>query len=305
MKVAIIDLGTNTFNLLVRDTVHGTTLINNKIPVKLGSGGISSGTIAPDAYERGLDAMITHKSTAADAGVDMILAFATSAVRSASNGEEFVKEVFETTQIRVEVIDGMREAELIFKGVQQAVEIGEAPVLVMDIGGGSTEFILGNRDEVFWANSYELGVTRLLDQFAPENPIRPEEAMQIRRHAESMLGDLLTAYREHPAEMLIGSSGSFDTLYDILALRHGRAPLQSGQISGSFDEGELRILINDLISATVKERLEMPGMLEMRAEMIHLAGIQIALVLDLLNIEKLRLSTYSLKEGVYAERIKN
>lgn len=304
MRIAIIDLGTNTFNLLIRDTEEGTTLYNGKISVKLGSGGITDGRIADAAFERGLEAMISHRSTAADYGVDMILAFATSAVRSAANGDEFVAAVKEATQIDVEVIGGLREAELIFKGVQQAVEIGEEPVLIMDIGGGSTEFILGNNKEVFWANSYELGVTRLLDQFKPHNPILPQQAMQLRAYTESMLGDLIEAYQKHPARMLIGSSGSFDTMYDVLALRHNRPPLQSGQISGSFDEGELRILINDMIAATVKERLEMPGMLEMRAEMIHIAGIEIALVLDLLNIEKIRLSTYALKEGVYAERIK-
>lgn len=304
MRIAIIDLGTNTFNLLIRDTESGLTLYNNKIPVKLGSGGITDGRIADDAFNRGIEAMISHRSTAADYNADIILAFATSAVRSANNGDEFVKEIFEVTQIKVEVIGGLREAELIFKGVQQAVEIGDEPVLIMDIGGGSTEFILGNKHEVFWANSYELGVTRLLDLFKPHNPILPQQAMQLREYIKSALEDLMEAYQKYPARMLIGSSGSFDTLYDILALRHGRAPLQSGQISGSFDEGELRILINDLIAATTEERLEMPGMLEMRAEMIHLAGIQIALVLDLLSIDKIRLSTYSMKEGVYAERMK-
>ncbi len=248
--------------------------------------------------------MISHRSTAADYNADLILAFATSAVRSATNGDEFVEAVYEATQIKVEVIGGIREAELIFKGVQQAVEIGDDPVLIMDIGGGSTEFILGNKHEVFWANSYELGVTRLLDMFSPSDPIKPEEANAVRKHIQHTLGDLLEAYAKHPAKMLIGSSGSFDTLYDVLALKHGRAPLQLGQISGSFDEGELRLLINDLIAATIEERLIMPGMLEMRVEMIHLAGIQIALVLDLLQIEKIRLSTYSLKEGVYAERTK-
>lgn len=304
MRIAIIDLGTNTFNLLIRDTESGLTVYNNKIPVKLGSKGITDGKIAPDAYERGLDAIIAHKSMAEDFHADMILAFATSAVRSASNGKEFVKDVYEATQIQVEIIDGMREAELIFKGVSQACEIGDEPVLIMDIGGGSTEFILGNKHEVFWANSYDLGVTRLLDLFQPSNPIKPEQATSVRQHVRSHLGDLLEAYREHPATMLIGSSGSFDTLYDVLALRHGRPPLQGGQISGSFDRGELSLLINDLLAATVEQRLKMPGMLEMRAEMIHLSGIQIALVLDLLNIERIRLSTYSLKEGVYAERIK-
>lgn len=304
MRIAIIDMGTNTFNLLIKDTEEGTTLYNQKIHVKLGSKGITEGKIAEDAFNRGVDAMITHRSVAADYNADLILAFATSAVRSASNGDDFVEAVREATQIEVEVIGGMREAELIFKGVQQAVEIGEDPVLIMDIGGGSTEFILGNKHQVFWANSYELGVTRLLDMFKPSDPITPEEATVIRKHIRLQLGDLLEAYRQYPAKMIIGSSGSFDTIYDVIACNANRPPLQSGQISGSFDEGELRIVLNDLIGATVKERLEMPGMLEMRAEMIHLAGIQIALVLDLLNIEKIRLSTYALKEGVYAERLK-
>ncbi len=304
MRIAIIDLGTNTFNLLIRDTDSGNTIFNHKIPVKLGSKGITSGRIAEDAFERGIEAMISHKTSTSDHHVDMILAFATSAVRSASNGNEFVEAIYEATQIQVEVIDGLREAELIFKGVRQACSIGDQPVLIMDIGGGSTEFILGNENEVFWANSYPLGVTRLLDLFQPSDPITEDETGLVKDHIREALTDLVEAHSKYPATTLIGSSGSFDTIYDVVQLRNNQLPLQSGQISGVFDSLQLREAMDQLESATIEERLEMPGMLEMRAEMINLSAIQIALVLDLLQIEDIRLSTYSLKEGVYAERIK-
>ncbi|MFN3875605.1 MAG: hypothetical protein ACK4L7_06805, partial [Flavobacteriales bacterium] len=163
---AIIDLGTNTFNLLVYE--HGPAglrLVKSvELPVFLGKGGIEKGMIAADAFARGLEALGRHKATAEAEGAVRIRGFGTSMLRNAGNGSEFARRAQEELGIGITIIPGDREAELILAGVRQAVPFGPQPSLVMDIGGGSTEFILATDKALMWKRSFELGVTRLRER---------------------------------------------------------------------------------------------------------------------------------------------
>ena len=163
MRVAIIDLGTNTFNLLICDKKDESDKIifKNKISVKLGEGGIDKGIIADAPYQRGIKALEDHLNTIKKYEVDKHRAFATSAIRSTKNGSDFVREVFEKLALKIEVIDGDKEAELIYQGVKKAILFDLDYKLIMDIGGGSTEFIIANAKGVRWKKSYLLGVSRL------------------------------------------------------------------------------------------------------------------------------------------------
>ena len=141
MRVAIIDLGTNTFNLLICDKKGESqkTIFKNKIAVKLGEGGIDKGIIDQAPYQRGIKALEDHLNTIKEYDVDKVRAFATSAIRSTKNGADFVSEVFEKLALKIEVIDGDKEAELIYQGVRKAIQFDLDYKLIMDIGGGSTE----------------------------------------------------------------------------------------------------------------------------------------------------------------------
>ena len=153
MRTAVIDLGTNTFNLLIAEASIGggfATLYNEKLPVKLGEGGINKGIITDEAFYRGVQAMSYYADMIRQWKGEKILAFATSAVRNASNGNDFVRTVKEKTGIDIHVINGNQEAEYIARGVSQAVKLGKKHSLVMDIGGGSTEFIILNDSEILW-----------------------------------------------------------------------------------------------------------------------------------------------------------
>ncbi len=147
MKTGIIDMGTNTFNLLIEDE-GGQVYYNDKIPVKLGQGGIDHNHIAPPAFQRGLDALSRFRTICTEKGAEQIFAFATSAIRSADNGQQFVEEVEEQTGIRTNIIDGDREAMFIYEGVKHAITIGKSPVLIVDIGGGSTEAVIADEKGV-------------------------------------------------------------------------------------------------------------------------------------------------------------
>lgn len=296
MKTAIIDLGTNTFNLLI---VEGnTTLFKTKIAVKLGEGGIAKGFIAEAPYKRGLNALQTHLKTIKDYQVERTLAFATSAIRSASNGQEFVQEAKTRLGLAIEVIDGDKEAELIYLGVQQALDLGKDNNLIMDIGGGSTEFIICNKQEVFWKQSFQLGAARLLEKFEPQDPITSANIKAVEDYLEKTLTPLWQAMKEYPCHILVGSSGSFDTLADVIAHQFYDSSILKGKTTYHFKLTDYYWLHDYFLKSNLEERLNTPGMIPMRADMIVISSIFTNYLLKRQNIASMKLSTYALKEGV-------
>lgn len=302
MRLAIIDMGTNTFNLLVAEA-NGEgrfkTIHNSKCAVKLGEGGIDKKFIAPAAWERGLKAIETHVQTAKNYNADKIYAFATSATRDAKNGVEFVDEIFQKFQVRVNVIEGEREAMLIYLGVRQAVDLGNEINLVLDIGGGSNEFILCNSQEVYWKHSFNLGVQRLLALFNPSDPITDNQVKQIESYLEKDLLPLFEAASKHKPIRLIGSSGSFDTYRSLLA-HSGKISL-SEQVSEIIPLNQYLQLHQDLLKSNREERIAMKGMELIRVDFIVLASIFTHFVISRLRIEQIIQSNFALKEGAIWE----
>ena len=297
MITGVIDLGTNTFNLLIKDELD-RLLYNDKIPVKLGKGGIDKNHIAADAFQRGIDALTRFRDICKEKDADQIFAFATSAVRSADNGDKFVEEVEEQTGIKVNVIDGDREAMFIYEGVNQAIQIGKEPVLIVDIGGGSTECVIANHTGVLWEESYPLGVSRLLETFKPKDPIQKEDIRNLEDHFDSTLADLWQAVQLHKPTTMVGSSGSFETIHDVCAKQFGHAMIEPEQKNSRIYLRELEVASELLINGSTTERTVIPGMVTMRADTIHLSAIQINFLLKKTRIKTLLLSMYALKEGV-------
>lgn len=303
MRVAVIDLGTNTFNLLIAETTaEGSfvTIYNEKLPVRLGEGGINSGIIQPAAYMRGLEAMDTYAEAIRQWRVDKKLAFATSAMRNASNGPQFADDVFHRTGIKVTIISGDEEAGYIYQGVKHALEFHDYNSLIMDIGGGSTEFIIANQQGLVWKQSFEIGASRLLQRFNPSDPIKAEEVMAIKAFISSALEPLKEAVRENPVHELIGASGSFDSLAAMIMAR-----FYSGETFDStefvFDLGQAEVIHKMLLSSTREQRLLTKGLVAMRVDMIVISSILVEFILEELNIQHMRMSAYALKEGVLHE----
>ncbi|MDD2550543.1 MAG: hypothetical protein PHD00_10670 [Bacteroidales bacterium] len=297
-KVAIIDMGTNTFNLLIA-SVDGHSsykiLHSGKLGVKLGEGGINQKVIVPAAYERGLNAIGEHCQTVKRYGADSIYAFATSATRNAENGEQFIADIQNIHGVTVQIIDGSEEAELVYLGIRQAVELDESNVLMLDIGGGSNEIIIGNRHESVWRKSYDLGISRLLQMFNPSDPITSSEVLEVEAFLQEELSDLAQHVSLYKPETIIGSSGSFDTYRSVLSA--------NGAINGN---GEPSIVMpmdayfalhNRLIATTAVERKAIPGMDAMRVEMIVLATIFTNYLIRRFDIKNMIQSSYALKEG--------
>jgi exopolyphosphatase/guanosine-5'-triphosphate,3'-diphosphate pyrophosphatase len=303
MTTAILDFGTNTFNLLIaeRKARGFTILLSSKQPVKLGRGGIQVNRITPDAIERGFVAIHNHMETIRNYEVDDIRAFATSAIRNAANGEEFIEEVYRRFGFRTRIIPGDREAELIYKGVRQAVSFGEHNDMILDIGGGSIEFIICNMHGIVWKQSFELGMARLLERYSLSDPITSEEIRALEDYFRQELAPLTEVVKKERPLALIGASGSFDTFHAMIMRRKGQeADNHFGREISLKDYYKLH---KALIRSTKEERLAMPGMEPVRVEMIVAATIFVSFVLRSCGISNLHHSEFALKEGVISELV--
>lgn len=304
MRIAIIDLGTNTFNLLIADIAVGSKhrhVYNTRVAVRLGEGGINKNFITPTAFERGVNAIMAYKQVIDNYKVEKTCAFATSAVRGASNGSDFVNRIKIETGIDVEVISGDREAELIYKGVREAVNIGNTPSLIIDIGGGSTEFIIATQDKVVWKYSFLLGVARIQEKFKTSDPITADEILRIEEHFEQELELLFAAVKKYPVKELIGSSGSFESLADMITSRFYKPDILNDKTEYEFNLNDVEQIHKDIVTLSREQRLKLPGLIEMRVDMIVIASIIVNFILKRISLTKMRLSTYALKEGFIAE----
>jgi len=308
MPHAIVDLGTNTFQLLIAEAAPEggfRTLHEESRAAKIGKGGISDGFIAEEAIERALD-VLTHYRTLTDAhGVppEAVRPIATSAVRNARNREAFVRRVFEATGFQVEVIDGDREAGLIHRGVSLGTPLGAEVALIMDIGGGSVEFILCDRRRIFYKRSFEIGGQRLTDRFVTADPMPPVQVGRLADFLDEQLLPLTNAVHQYAPVTLIGSAGSFETLYEMHFLREHGQLAPPDRVTGTLPVAEFYHFREQILTRPRAERLHLPGMVELRVDLIVAGVCLIDFVLRRYGIRRIQVSTYALKEGALAEML--
>lgn len=299
MRIAILDLGTNTFHLLISEVVGDKFrhIYKSKTAVKLGEGAIHRDQIAPKPFQRGINTLIQYKLVIDEYKPDKVFAFATAAVRSAVNGEMFVRKAKEKSKIKIEVISGAREAELICYGVRQCIDLKGKPSLIMDIGGGSTEFIIADDKKIFWKKSFNIGAARLLEMFKPSNPITKEEMDEIYQFLSNSLLPLAAALKKYPVSKLVGSSGSFDTFAEMAGYRFHNRNVIKGINSYKFNLDEFFQLYQVIVNSTSADRMRMKGLIRMRVDMIVIAAICAEYILRTYKINEMHLSKYALKEG--------
>jgi exopolyphosphatase / guanosine-5'-triphosphate,3'-diphosphate pyrophosphatase len=302
-KIAIIDMGTNTFHLLIAEADEKGYHITyrERLAVKIGKNGITQGLITEEGIHRAMLAMQSFKNTIDQQEVGRVYAFGTSALRNASNCQDVVKRIETITGIKSNIISGDREAEYIYMGVKAAMDISEKS-LIIDIGGGSVEFIIGDNDTIYWKQSIEIGAQRLLEQFQKNDPISKEEINALDKYFEKTLTPLFEQLIKYRPHILIGSSGTFDTLSDIFCIQHeihkGLEEIETPLTLQGFYE-----IYEDLLMKNREQRMQIPGMIEMRVDMIVVACCLIRYILSQHSFNRIRVSTYALKEGVLATLI--
>lgn len=301
-KVAIIDLGTNTCNLLIAayEKKSFQILYQGKEIVKLGKTGFGNNLLTEDGLQRTIGAFRKHLEIIAEFGEVETLALATSAIREAKNSDWFQETLKRETGIGLQIISGEKEAELIFNGVKLAFDEIENHSLILDIGGGSNEFILTESGEAVWKQSFPLGMARVIEQIPLSDPATPEEIVQLSNYFESRMELLWNQTINTPISGLIGCSGAFDTLADMI---DQTIPGTKTRIRQELKISDFDRIYNRLIRSTTAERSQMNGLESIRIEMIVPSVIFIKLVIDRLNIQKIYQTDFALREGVLYELI--
>ena len=304
MRTAIIDMGTNTFHLLIVGWKESSyeILLRDRLPVRIGVGGINQNVITKEGVSRAVNALVQFKNKMDEYGITDVFAFGTSALRNAENSREVISKIKDATGIETKIISGDEEARFIFNGVNLALNLGKEKSLVIDIGGGSVEFIIGNGEKIFWKQSFEIGAQRLLERFQKHDPILPSEIESLTNFFKESLAPLFEVMKTYSPKILAGSSGTFDTLSDIYCIQSGIERKDSPETPLTIDA--FKKIHPEIISKNRAERVQIPGMIEMRVDMIVVACCLVKFILDNFQFEQIRVSSYSLKEGVLASLIK-
>ncbi|MEM6931737.1 MAG: hypothetical protein AAF602_32700, partial [Myxococcota bacterium] len=304
MRVAAIDVGTNSIHLLVADVgPDGTIQLVEKQrnQVELGRGGLDQTRIADDAMARGLRALTAYQRTIEVLGAEAVTAAATSAVREAENGSAFVRAVREATGIHVRTVSGTEEAQLLFQGIKGDLDFSDGPVLLVDIGGGSLEIVLCDASGVKLARSLPLGHIRLSERFLKSDPPRKGELSSLAKHVADKLGHTLADIRKHgEPTRLVGTSGSIRTLGRMAARMTGdhEPPHGQGLVVRLLELRELQ----RLFAATKRVRLaDIPGMDPRRRATLPAAAVVIRKVLEAFPDVDLVTSDRSLRDGLVAD----
>ena len=304
--LAAIDIGTNSFHMVVArvgelegDGSAGPAfevIAREKEMVRLGSSSGDMKRLAPDAMERGVAALVRFARLAVVHDAD-VHAVATSAVREAENAEEFLRRARDEAGVEVEVISGVEEARLIHLGVLQSVPVFDRRLVLIDIGGGSTEILVGERGEALAAGSLKLGAIRLSRRFFRSDRLHPGAVEACRRHVRSALAPMVREVERHGFDVAVGSSGTAQTIAAMAQARRG------GDAPRSYDNFVLRRdevvqAVQDLARAdTVGERKRLPGMDPNRADIILGGAIVLEQAVLELAVDELVISGNALREG--------
>jgi len=291
MIKAVIDLGTNTFNLLIAriEEDYFEVLWSGKEGVALGMGGINEKRIAADAFERGLETLNRFKQICEDWKVVQINAIGTSALRDATNSIDFLAKVKELTNIDIEIVSGEAEAELIHRGVSLTYHF-QHPAMIMDIGGGSTEFIFADKNGIFDLISLNIGVSRMFQEFQTSDPLTVDDAKNIENWLEAKANGY---FDEKQIDIIIGASGTFETFYELI--HNTDFPSKTNALELSREE--LDSCLENIIRSTQAERDKNDRIIPIRKKMAPIAAVKTRWILNKLAVKQVVISPCSLKEG--------
>jgi len=290
-RIAIIDIGTNTVNLLMVNRYNNEYKVihSEKNGVGLGHGGFNQKTITPSAFKRGLICLNNYSKKCTSLRIKSIYAYGTSTLRCANNAKDFIKSVKQKTNIDITILNGNQEAELIYKGIRLGYDFPEKSV-IMDIGGGSTEFILADKNGLIEKESFEIGISRIKQLFNFKDKLSKYDILSIENYLDKQIGDKLNTFKNY---QLIGSSGSFKTFYELVY----KKPF-SNTLYQKIKTKDLKKVLNYLINLSLAEKLKDKHINPLRTELISIAAVKTKWILNKLDCKEIIVSPNSLKEGV-------
>lgn len=301
VRIAAIDIGSNSIRQIIADVApDGTIRVVDEMKAapRLGAGVSRTGRLQDSAMRDALDALARMAILSKQMGVMRADAVATSAVRDAENGTEFISAVRDVTGIRVRILEGDEEARLSYNSALAHFDLGTGRAVVMDIGGGSLELTLSAAGLIDGLISLPFGAIRLTEEFLEATPSRAS-LRALRQHVRRTLRAQLSRKAWHSAQV-IGSGGTFTNLAGIILSRHGIA--RGHGVHGTIvTRAELEHVLDLLLDMSPSERLALPGLNPGRADII-IAGLAVAAeVLARLDTRELTVSAYGIREGLLLE----
>lgn len=304
-RIAAIDLGTNSFHALIVDIFSDGsfyTVDKLKEMVLLAEKGLGD-RLSDEAMDRGIDALEKIKVLAEHQQAESILAYATSAIREAENGGDFIQRAIDEVGVKINAIPGRIEAELIGLAVQHGVQMPDRPALIMDVGGGSVEFILADQEKFYHLSSKKLGVARMTANFISHDPITKNEIEMLNKQYENQLTDVAEAFAHHRSDVLIGSSGTMENIALMIAHRNNKTPnLTVNELE--FTAREFFEFYDETIKLNANKRAKLKGLDEKRVKLLPAGLVLVHYILKQFAIKRVKISSQALREGIVLRYIK-
>ncbi|MDO6438236.1 Ppx/GppA phosphatase family protein [Cyclobacterium sp. 1_MG-2023] len=305
MNIAAIDIGTNSIHMIIVKVQTRTSfdiLMQEKSMVKLGVGVFANKELSQEAMDLGVATVQRYVQLADQYGVDDIIVSATSATREAKNGREFLDRLIHEAGVSPQLISGKEEAKLIFLAVREAIAIKKENILVLDIGGGSTEAIVGNQSQIHYGNSMKLGVLRLLDYTGGRDKIDPKSQKELKSHIKQASSLVLEKINKIGFDRVIGTSGTIRALAEACLIK-AENPAPEIVNAETIPLKELIKLRDRLLESSPQERGEIQGISESRADAIHLGALLLVEILQQIDATSITVSDASLRDGMIINHI--
>jgi exopolyphosphatase/guanosine-5'-triphosphate,3'-diphosphate pyrophosphatase len=297
MKLATFDVGTNTvLMLLVESDGNGglTTILERSRITRLGKGVDRTGQLDPENSQRTLDTIAEFADAARSAGAEKIVAAATSALRDAKDGADFIRRVKEKAGVELKVIPGLEEAALSELAVKRSLHLGsDLRLLVADIGGGSTELIRSEPGHELMSVSLQIGSVRLTERIIQHDPPSKEEIEKLTATIDQQLEKLGWSFRP---EVLVGIAGTVTTIAAVaMDMRDYDASRVQGHV---LQRDDVSAIVKRFGEVTLAERKQIPGVLEARADVIFAGSLILERVMDHFDIDRVTVSDQGVRWGL-------
>jgi len=307
MRLAAIDIGTNSIHMIVvnvRADLSFEVVDQEKAMVRLGAGGLDGRKLTTEAMTAGLQALSRFRRLAESHGVEKILATATSAVREARNGGDFLGRIARSTGIRARVISGIEEARLIHLAAMYGVDVGSARAVVIDIGGGSVEITHGSATAVHASKSFKLGAIRLTERFVRTDPLSRRDEEKLVAHIQGEIDRHCEAITNAGFDRVIGTSGTILSIGVVAATEaRGTPPTEIRNLRVSSKQ--IRGVRKQMVALPLRERLEVSGLDPRRADLVVAGSVLIDTILTRLGATDITLCDLALREGIILDYIRS
>jgi exopolyphosphatase / guanosine-5'-triphosphate,3'-diphosphate pyrophosphatase len=306
MRIAAIDIGTNSVHMIVvrvRADLSFEVVDREKEMVRLGAGGLDGRSLTPEAMHAALQVLSKFRRLAESHRVDRIIAVATSAVREAENGGEFLHAITDRTAVRPRVITGTEEARLIHMAAVYGVGNASETAVVIDIGGGSVEITRGAGPAIESGQSFKLGVIRLTERFVKSDPLSPRDERKLLKHINVEAGEYVDRIAQAGFDRVIGTSGTILSLGTMATADAGRATAGGSLRNRRVTAKQLRRLRRELVELNIDKRLRLPGMEPRRADIAVAGAVLLDALVRRLGASEITLCDLSLREGLILDYI--